>query len=154
MTIVSKILNFYANYVLGVSLLDKLHNDSCHVISAYPRGLHKILRNYFVEHLLNTQRHQLQIFILVLLLAHRFVQQVDALLVGQAIPDAVAGQHNELVVHGAHFLLYLRKASHHLLFIALRGILFVFKIPQAARQIKTPIHSVILHMTTSCNNPL
>jgi len=133
-----------------VSFLDKFNNNRSHIISAYSRGLHNVVCNYFVEHILNTLRHQLFI-ILILSIVQLLVEQVDTLLVTQTIPDAIASNNNKLVVYLADLLFYFWKASNHLLFITLRRVLFILEIPKAARQSKTSIDSVFLHMPTSCN---
>lgn len=87
-----------------------------------------VLANDLVEHVL----HNLSVLLRRLPGLDAFTKQINALLRREAIPDAVASNHQEFVITGQFDFLYFWHTGNHLCFNSDLLIQFILKISQSS----------------------
>lgn len=110
----------------------ELDDNSGHVVTANAsRGGHA-RGDYFIKHLAN---YCGRLIGSIVDLVYSLVDEISCLLVGQAVPDSITGEENELYFRADVVGLYFRNAGDHLIFRLKIRILLVLEISERPGEI-------------------
>lgn len=125
-------------------------DNARHVIASDATGGVGVLGQDLGEHVLDVVGDRGGWFGLGTLVIHK----VNALLVGETVPDAVTGDHQEIKIRATLDLSDVGTRSYHLFLIWQFRVALVFEIADRARQIEDPVHAVVFHEPVRVFNPL